>query len=581
MAAAAIAGMLAVPLHATPAAAAPPIYVETESPSPGPRGSIAVIGDSVMLGSVWETGGYGPSLGAMLAGDGWGPVTSKAGVGFQTGRFLADGHGANMATWITNRRRLGWDATTFVVNLGANEVSSCFQSVECAVRSIDGFLDLIGPGHQVWWAKITMPDAADAATWNAALDAVAGRRSELLVWDWPAVIASSGIPMSGDGVHLPTASAYRTRSRLIADDVAARRGSSLPIGASAAVPVASGDPVGYSPLPPERVLDTRATGDRLPALNFHTLDLSGHLPADATAVSVNIAADDPATAGFLTAWPCDAAMPTTSSLNMVARSARGAHALVALDDSRRLCIFSSTATELIVDLQGVFSPTSIDRLDPFPPERLADTRQTGRSQVVRVPTPPGATAVVLNITATGSTLPGYLTAFPCGGTMPTVANVNFRAGETVGGAAFVPAGEAGGVCIYSNVPTDVVVDLTGAFSPTGALRFVPGVPARMLDTRDGTGGWTGRLGRSQTVELAVAPIGAQAVSGTLTMVDPALDAHLTAFPGAGPLPLTASLNAARAGVVANSVTVGISPSMGVNAAVSSHVVFDTTGWWVP
>jgi hypothetical protein len=137
------------------------------------------------------------------------------------------------------------------------------------------------------------------------------------------------------------------------------------------------------------------------------------------------------------------------------------------------------------------------------------------------------------------------------------------------------------VCVFSNTPTDVIVDLTGSFSPTGALRFVPGVPGRMLDTRDGTGGWTGRLGQGQIIELPAAPDGAEAVSGTLTMVDPALDAHLTAFPCAATLPPTASLNAGRAGVVANSVTVGISPQLCVQAAVNTHVVFDTTGWWMP
>ncbi len=534
-----------------------------------------------MLGSVWETGGYGPSLGAMLAGDGWGPVVSKAGVGLQTGRFLPPISGANMATWITNRRRLGWDAGTFVINLGANEVSSCFRSVECAVLSIDGFLDVIGPGRQVWWAKITMPDPADAATWNAALDIVATRRPELVVWDWPAVISSSGIPISTDGVHLPTPSAYRTRSRLIADDVGLRRGFSLPIGRTAALPVASGEPVAYTPLPPERILDTRLTSGRLSGQAVHTLDLSGKVPADATAVSVNIAADDPATAGFLTAWPCDVPRPTTSSLNVTARAARGAHALVALDGDRRLCIFGSTATELIVDLQGIFSPSSVDRFDPTTPQRLADTRQSGRAPVVRVPAPDDATAVSLNITATGAARPGYLTAFPCDGALPTVASVNFRAGETVGGAAFVPVGETGEVCVFSNTPTDVIVDLTGSFSPTGALRFVPSVPGRMLDTRDGAGGWTGRLGQGQVIELPAAPEGADAVSGTLTMVDPALDAHLTTFPCAAALPPTASLNAGRAGVVANSVTVGISPQLCVQAAVNTHVVFDTTGWWVP
>jgi hypothetical protein len=104
-----------------------------------------------------------------------------------------------------------------------------------------------------------------------------------------------------------------------------------------------------------------------------------------------------------------------------------------------------TATELIVDLQGIFSPTSADRFDPSTPQRLADTRQSGRTPVVRVPAPDGATAVSLNITATGAQLPGYLTAFPCDGALPTVASVNFRAGETVGGAAFVPVGATGEV----------------------------------------------------------------------------------------------------------------------------------------
>ena len=297
-------------------------------------------------------------------------------------------------------------------------------------------------------------------------------------------------------------------------------------------------------MPPERILDTRTTNGRLSGQAVHTLDLSGKVPADATAVSVNIAVDNPATAGFLTAWPCDAPRPTTSSLNVTARAARGAHALVALDDARQLCIFGSTATEVIVDLQGIFSPSSVDRFDP------RDTRPTRR----HAPDRPRA-----GRTRTGArrrdggvaqhhrdrrrSVPGYLTAFPCDGALPTVASVNFRAGETVGGAAFVPIGATGEVCVFSNTPTDVVVDLTGSFSPTGALRFVPGVPGRMFDTRDGSGGWTGRLGQGQIIELPAAPDGAEAVSGTLTMVDPALDAHLTSFPCAGALPPTASLNA--------------------------------------
>ena len=563
---------------ARPAEAAPPLWIEEVLPLAGPRGPVAIVGDSVMLGSVWHTQGYGPSLGDLLLADGWGPITSKAGAGLQTGRFLP-GHPGNMTLWLQNLRRVGWDAPTFVVNLGANEVTTCRRDVTCAVTNIDLFLDAIGPGHRVWWAKITMPDPADAATWNAALDIVAARRPELTLWDWPAAIAAHGVPMSGDNVHLPTAAAYRQRSRLIADDLLARRNTSMPFGPAAATPTANGGAVPYEPLAPHRVIDTRLTAGRVAAGGILTVDLSAEVAADATAVSVNIAVDAPATAGFLTAWPCDAGLPVTSSLNFVANAPRSAHALVALDDARRLCIFASTATEVIVDLQGAFGPSAAARFDAVPPDRLADTRRDGRRPVVQVTAPPGAAAIALNITATGSAVPGFLTAFPCGGTMPTVASVNFGAGETVGGAAFVPVAADETVCIFSNTPVDVIVDLTGTFSPGGSLRFVPGIPTRMLDTRNGRGGWTGALGPGQSVPIPSAPAPAAAVSGTLTIVDPALDAHLTAYPCASGLPPTASVNAARAGIVANSVTVGIDGGMCIAAAVESHVVYDTTGWW--
>ena len=123
-----------------------------------------------------------------------------------------------------------------------------------------------------------------------------------------------------------------------------------------------------------------------------------------------------------------------------------------------------------------------------------------------------------------------------------------------------------------------VYDSLGPFD--SSLRFVPGIPARMLDTRDGTGGWSGPLGPGQSISMPSAPAGAAAVSGTLTLVEPAVEAHLTAHPCSAGLPPTASVNAARGGIIANSVTVGIDGGMCIVAAVESHVVYDTTGWWV-
>src|SRR5215207_9951281 len=89
-----------------PAAAAETRFAQYLKPDPGPRGAVSVIGDSVMLGSVLETDGYGPSVAQMLVERGWGPVRVVAGVGLQTGRFTVN-PGANMAKWVIDRRSEG------------------------------------------------------------------------------------------------------------------------------------------------------------------------------------------------------------------------------------------------------------------------------------------------------------------------------------------------------------------------------------------------------------------------------------------------------------------------------------------
>ena len=40
---------------------------------------------------------------------------------------------------------------------------------------------------------------------------------------------------------------------------------------------------------------------------------------------------------------------------------------------------------------------------------------------------------------------------------------------------------------YTNVPSNIIVDIAGYFSGTGTNAFVGSTPKRFLDTRDGTG----------------------------------------------------------------------------------------------
>ena len=78
---------------------------------------------------------------------------------------------------------------------------------------------------------------------------------------------------------------------------------------------------------------------------------------------------------------------------------------------------------------------------------------------------------------------GYLTAYPCGGTLPIVSNLNFVPDQTVASAAIVPVGANGKVCVYQSADSHVLVDLNGAFAADSG--FIALAPARAIDTRSG------------------------------------------------------------------------------------------------
>jgi hypothetical protein len=584
VAAAALVGSFALVGPLVPGVAhAATTIVETTRPAAGPRGAIAVVGDSLMVGAVTETGGYAPSIQQLLADRGWGPIRVRAGVGFQTGRLNPTDPANNLAVWLFDQRRSGFDPPVVAVNLGANDIKACRGSSTCALANVRYLLDVVGPGRQVWWPLITMTDPAEAHAWNTALQLVASQRPNLIVWDWPAAQAANGVAMSSDRIHLANAVAYRQRSRLMADDISSRVGIAQRVGGAQALPAASA-PLQYRPIAPLRLVDTRGTGGRLPGGGVLTVDVDALVPeaVGAAAASVNVTAVDAGGPGYLTVWPCDAGRPVASSVNYRSGGARGGHTTSRLAADGTLCVFSSAPADVIVDVQGLFADGAGARFDPLTPTRLLDTRNTGRQSVVAVAAPAGSSAVALTLTVTGATAEGYLTAYPCGTEPPLVSNVNFAAGETVAGAAYVPVGADGNVCVFTNVSVDVIVDMTGTFSAGGGLRFVPVTPTRVVDTRDGTGGWKGVQANGQTIDVVAAPADAVAVSGTITIVAPFAPGYLTGTVcGAAP-GQTSSVNASTGAVMANSLTVALSPGgmVCIGTLSSTHTLFDTTGWWV-
>ena len=360
-------------------------------------------------------------------------------------------------------------------------------------------MDTAGPDHEVWWALQTMknPDYQDA--WNQALQIVAAERPNLTLWDWPTILASSGIAISGDNTHLPGPAEYLARSVLMADDITARMGTSRHIGTEVGPP-AGGAAYEYLPVDPTRVIDTRDTaGQRLAAGGTLTVDLSVLAPTqvgtDAAAVALNVTAAGPAAAGYLTVWPCGSPQPLASSVNFLAGQARGAQATTLLGPGRTMCIFSNAATDVVVDLQGVFAATGGLLFEPITPDRKVDTRNTGRQSTITVQAPTDAKAVAATLTVTGGSSAGFLSAFPCSGTIPKVSNVNWQAGRNGGRRGVRPRRRRWHVLRVHQLADRRDRRHHGGLQRDQHPAVHPVTPTRMLDTRIGTGGWRGRQGR--------------------------------------------------------------------------------------
>ena len=575
--------LLAVAVTATAVSPAKPaealVARETFDATPRRLGAITVIGDSVLLGSVINS----PTIGDQLATNGWGPIRVRGGGSYSTGAFPVTVE-ARASAWITSWRNTGWDPPTVLVNIGTNDSGFCATSLTCARNAIMHVVDTIGPGHRIWWPQITRESSHQswADNWNTALAQIAVERTDFFTWDWPAAMVSNGLRAS-DNIHL-SPDGYRTRSRLLAETLTADLARAQRTGGAVAMPVPEAAPTAIIEVAPSRLLDTRGS-ERLESGGIVTVDVGEDVPPSTSAVAIYLTAPNPNADGYLTVFDCRE-QPKISSLNYRKSVTRGAFTITEVVDGR-FCVASSAPTDLVIDLQAAFVPTSSveatngSRLSVVEPaQRLLDTRTTGRARIIEIDVPDGATMVAVSLAAIRATSPGHLVAYPCTDEIPRVATVNYGADEVVAGSAFVPVGPDGTICVFSRSDPDVTVDLTGTFSPQGELAFQPVSPVRTFDVRNGIGGWSPLHGAGQTIDVLVAPERAAAVTGTLTIVRPLRNGHLRTF-ACGTLPPTASVVADVGQVMTNSITTGLENGRLCLWAFSpTATVFDTTGWWV-
>jgi hypothetical protein len=348
------------------------------------------------------------------------------------------------------------------------------------------------------------------------------------------------------------------------------------VGSTAVPDAVAAGPV-FTPLTPVRALDTREPGDTGPKVgpgSTTTLDLSGVLPADATAVSLNVTAVDPTAATFLTVWPTGAPKPWTSNINVVAKQVRPNAVIVGLGTGRSISIFNNAGSvHVVVDVMGYMTAG----FTGITPVRLLDTREpndsglplgAGATTSVTVAgvasVPSSASAVVLNVTAVNPTAAGYLTVWPAGGPKPGTSNVNFVAGDVVPNLVTVGVGTGGQVSVFNFTgATHVVVDIMGWFDNAGG--FAPlGTPSRLLDTREGTCGYTLGPGETRTLQVTTSA-SVSAVTLNVTAVAPTASGYITVWPAGSPRPGTSNVNmVAGQEATPNLVTVGVGPAGEVN-----------------
>eukprot|EP01041_Mallomonas_annulata_P021293 gene21293-41315_t len=131
----------------------------------------------------------------------------------------------------------------------------------------------------------------------------------------------------------------------------------------------SGPAVGFQPLSPARVVDTRENlgATRLEAGVVKTLQISGRggVPTGASAVSANFTIVGQQGGGYLTVWNCGPTRPVVSTVNFSGGEVAPNAATVPLDGGGRLCVFSTTPTDLVVDVNGYYGTAGAAKFTPI------------------------------------------------------------------------------------------------------------------------------------------------------------------------------------------------------------------------
>jgi hypothetical protein len=397
-------------------------------------------------------------------------------------------------------------------------------------------------------------------------------------------------------------------------------------GAPTALSPATQEGSGHSsfiPIGPLRLLESRVdvgggTVDSgfngigiLPADSVLELGIIGraNMPSWARSVVLNVTVTGALGSGYLTVYPCGESRPTSSNLNYEAGTTRAVAATARVGTNGAVCIYTQTPTHVVVDLTGFYAfGASFSGLQPA---RLLDTRvgpefTTVDTQLVgigrrtggtttevkvagRGNVPTDASAVAVNVTAIAPSAVGFATVYPCGEAVPLASTVNFSAGAIVPNSAMVKVGAGGAICIFSNVDTDLVLDVNGYDDATAVVQFFE--PTRVLETRpalttaDHLFEAIGPRPSDSVLELQIGgrlgvPTAIRAAVLNITVTEPTGSGFLTVYPCGASRPLASTLNYTKGATMANLAvaTTSADGKVCIYTQTATQLIVDLSGY---
>jgi hypothetical protein len=276
-------------------------------------------------------------------------------------------------------------------------------------------------------------------------------------------------------------------------------GAGASSSASAAVtPVVRGM-VTFSPL---RVLDTRSGGSTFDGVSeagglisggsTRQVPLSGRgdLGAMMSAV-LAVSTQGSAAAGSLTIYACGSTRPSRPTVTVSGTAMSTAFAVVPVATSGRVCIYASTSTHVVLDLQG-YTPNRMSYRSVTPVRRYSSSVGGGSTSSFQVSglgtVPAEVAAVALRVVATAASA-GSVTLFACDASKPSVPSLSTGGGMPTGGTVIVTPSTWGEVCLYSSTSATIEVDVVGYTTTTTLVRTSS--VRRIVDTRSTGATWDG------------------------------------------------------------------------------------------